>query len=183
MGIARKGKEMSKKTFKTLLKKFQVFNYKDSYIFGQYDTENGVFITRASSSPNSKELLAEALPTLVEQGIDFVSFVPKDVADKYQRSGYSVSKHGFDYNFKGEDMVKYLTISNPNISIKIFGKPLNKLSAKEIEDYNNNQKLKYTPVEIKGELIEKAGKDLSKILETYLNQFGIIVKDINEIKK
>lgn len=182
MGIARKNKEISKESFENLLKSYQVFNYKDTYIFGNYDNQSGVFITRLNSSPSSKELLAEALPTLVKQGIDFASFVPKDVATKYERSGYFISTKGFDYNFKGEDMVKYLAVSNPNISLKIFGKSLDKLSKKEIQDYNKNVELKYTPVEIKGDLIEKAGKDVSKIFELYLNQFGIKVKDIDEIK-
>jgi hypothetical protein len=179
---ARKDKEISKESFKTLLKSYQVFNYKDTYIFGNYDTESGVFITRVNSSPSSRELLAEALPILVKQGIDFASFVPKDVADKYRRSGYSVSTQGFDYNFKGEDMVKYLAVSNPNVSLKIFNKSLNELLNTDIENYNNSIGLKYNPVEIKGDLIEKAGKDASKIFETYLTQFGIKVKDINEIK-
>jgi hypothetical protein len=178
----RKDKEISKERFKSLLKSYQVFNYKDTYIFGNYDNESGVFITRVNSSPSSRELLAEALPILVKQGIDFASFVPEDVADKYRRSGYSVSTQGFDYNFKGEDMVKYLAVSNPNVSLKIFNKSLNELSNTDIENYNNSIELKYNPVEIKGDLIEKAGKDASKVFETYLTQFGIKVKDINEIK-
>jgi hypothetical protein len=135
-----------------------------------------------NSSPSSKELLAEALPMLVKQGIDFASFVPQDVANKYKRSGYSVSIQGFDYNFKGENMVKYLAVSNPNVSLKVFGKNLNEISTKEIKDYDKSINLKYEPVEIKGDLIEKAGRDAAKIFETYLNQFGIQVKDINEIK-
>ena len=182
MGRARKGKEISKDVFKNLLSSYQVFNYKDTYIFGQYDADNAVFITRLNSSPSSKELLAEALPTLVKQGIDFASFVPIDVANKYKRSGYSLSTQSFDYNFKGEDMLKYLAVSNPNVSIKVFGKALKDLSAKDINEYNNSQKLRYTPVEIKGELIEKAGKDASAVLQTYLSGFGITVKDINEMK-
>lgn len=182
IGKARKDKEISKDAFKKLLRKYQVFNYKDTYIFGQYDMDNGLFVTRINSSPTSKELLAEALPTLVKQGIDFASFVPKDVAQKYKRSGYSLSKEGFAYNFKGEDMVKYLAVSNPNISLKVFGKTLEEISAKEIKDFSKDQTLSYKPVEIKGELIEKAGNDLSKILETYLNQFGIVVKDVSTIK-
>jgi hypothetical protein len=178
----RKDKEISKESFKSLLKSYQVFNYKGTYIFGNYDTESGVFITRVNSSPSSRELLAETLPILVKQGIDFASFVPEDVADKYRRSGYTVSTQGFDYNFKGEDMVKYLAVSNPNVSLKIFNKSLNELSNTDIENYNNSIGLKYNPVEIKGDLIEKAGKDASKVFETYLTQFGIKVKDINEIK-
>lgn len=183
MNRAREGKEMSRETFKSILDKVQVFNYKDTYIFGNYDLETATFITRFSSSPTSKELLAEVLPALVKQGIDFISFVPKDVADKYKRSGYTVSEEGFDYNFKGEQMIKYATMSNPNISLKIFDKPASEISSQHIEGFSEGTALRYKAVEIKGELIEKAGKDLSNILETYLNQFGIVVKDIEEIKE
>jgi len=183
MNKTRVNKEITKEVFKNLLKQYQVFNYKNTYIFGHYDSQNGVFITRINSSPSSKELLAEALPKLVSQGIHFASFVPKDVADKYQRSGYSVSTHGFDYNFKGENMIKYLAVSDPNIALKLFSKNVDEVSSNEIEDFNKKQQLKYIPVEIKGDLIETAGKESSKIFETYLNQFGIIVKDIDIIKK
>ena len=183
MNKVRANKEISKEVFKNLLKQYQVFNYKNTYIFGHYDIQNGVFVTRINSSPSSKELLAEALPKLVSQNIHFVSFVPKDVADKYQRSGYSISKHGFKYNFKGENMIKYLAVSNPDIVSKIFNKNIDEVSSVEIENFNKQQQLKYIPVEIKGDLIEAAGKESSKIFETYLNQFGIIVKDIDIIKE
>jgi hypothetical protein len=182
ISITRPGKEIPKEIFKNLISQYQVFNYKNTYIFGTYDPEKAVFVTRVNSSPSSKELLAEALPALVEQGIDFISFVPEDVAKKYERSGYTISKNAFDYNFKGEDMLKYAAISNPNISNKIFNKDLNEITGKEFENYNNSLFLGYIPVEVNGELIKKAGLDISNILETYLNQFGIAVKDINLIK-
>ncbi len=182
MGSARKGKEIPYSVFKSLISNYQVIKKGDTYIFGQYDAKNAVFISRLNSSPSSKELLATTLPALKKQGIDVISFVPIDVANKYQRSGYTISDKGFDYNFKGEDMVKYLATTNPNKVKQIFGKDISQITSEEIENYNKQQDVKYTPVEIKGELIEQAGKDLSKILETYLNQFGIVVKDINQIK-
>jgi len=183
MGIAREGKEIPYKSFKILLNTYQVIKDGDTYIFGQYNTENAVFLSRVNSSPNSKTLLSETLPKLVKQGIDVISLVPKDVATKYKRSGYSISKEGYVYNFKGEDMTKYLTTTNPNKIKAIFNKDISEITGKEIEKYNKNQTLAYTPVEIQGSLVEKAGKDLNKILETYLSQFGIVVKDIESIKK
>jgi hypothetical protein len=182
ISIARPGKEIPKEVFKNLITQYQVFNYKNTYIFGTYDPEKAVFVTRVNSSPSSKELLAEALPNLVNQGIDFISFVPEDVAKKYERSGYTISNNAFNYNFKGEDMLKYAAVSKPIISDKIFEKPLNEVTSKEFEEYNNSLFLGYIPVEVDGALIQKASTDLSNILEIYLNQFGIAVKDINEIK-
>ena len=183
MDRAREGKALPFESFKSLLTAYQVYNYKDTYIFGQWDRENAAFITRVNSSPTSKELLAEALPNLVSKGLDFISFVPKDVADKFERSGYSVSKIGYDTNFKGEDMQKYIAVSNPEIINKIFNKDLSELTAEEIKEYNESFKIRYNPLEVNADLIEKAGNDASKILETYLSSFGILVKDITEMKK
>lgn len=182
MDRVRKGKAMPLTVFKSLLKVYQVYNYKDTYIFGNWDRKNGVFITRMSSSPTSKELLAEAIPNLVEKGLNFISFVPKDIADKYARSGYTVSKNAFDYDFKGENMEKYAAVSNPQISYMLFGKKLEDVTAEEIKTYDKNVELKYTPLEVDANLINKAGNDASVILETYLSQFGITVKDISEMK-
>ncbi len=182
MGRAREGKQLPFATFLTLMKTYQVYNYKDTYIFGQWDPKNAVFITRVNSSPSSKELLAEAIPNLVSKGLDFISFVPKDVADKYARSGYTLSSTGFDYNFKGEDMVKYAAISNQEVAYKLFNKRIEDVSQEELEDYNDSVPLKYTPLQVDASLINKAGKDASAILETYLKGFGITVKDISEMK-
>ncbi len=178
----RKGKAIEFNIFKDLLSKYQVYNYKNTYIFGQYDVNTATFITRLNSSPTSKELLAEAIPNIVEKGVDFISFVPKDYADKLVRSGYTSSVSSFKYDFKGELMDKFAVASNPNVFVKIFKKPENEVSSAEIESFNESQDLRYTPVEVKPELIQKAGTEVSKIFETYLNQFGIVVKDINEIK-
>jgi LysM repeat protein len=182
MDRARKGKAVSITAFTKLLNAYQVYNYKDTYIFGNWDSKNGVFITRMSSSPTSKELLAEAIPNLVGKGLNFISFVPKDVADKYARSGYIVSKSAFEYDFKGESMAKYAAIANPEVSYLLFGKKLEEVSSEEIKNYDKSVELKYTPLEVDASLIKEAGKDTSKILETYLSQFGITIKDIDEIK-
>jgi hypothetical protein len=182
MNLRREGKQISYKTFKSLLDSYQVYKYKDTYIFGQYDNKNAVFITRMNSSPTSKELLAEAIPNLVSKGLDFMSFVPKDYAEKLVRSGYTSSTDSYSYNFKGEKMQKFAVASNPLIFQKVFNKKFDEVTAEEIEDYADSVELKYKPVEINADLIQQAGNDLSKVLETYLGQFGIRVDDINVIK-
>jgi LysM repeat protein len=183
MDKAREGKALPFETFKSLSTVYQVYNYKDTYIFGNWDPKNAVFITRVNSSPTSKELLAEAIPNLVSKGLDFASFVPKDVADKFARSGYTVSNAAFDYNFKGEDMQKYMAVSNPDVIYKIFNKNISELTPEEIKEYDDTIGLKYVPLSVNASLINKAGKDASKILETYLSGFGITVKDISEMKQ
>lgn len=182
MGRKRAGAEMDFEKFKYTISKLQVYKYKDTYIFGNYDTKNAVFITRLNSSPTSKQLLAEALPNLVDKGLDFISFVPKDVADKYQRSGYTVSASTFATEFRDEKMDKYAAASNPRIFTKVFGKSAQTVTAEEIEKVNDSTSIEYVPVQINADLIKKAGKELSNVLEVYLSQFGIVVKDIKEIK-
>ena len=183
MDKVRKNKSISYDTFLSLTNTLQVFNYGDTYIFGNWDRNNAVFITRFNSSPTSKELLAEAIPAIVAEGIDVISFVPLDYADKLKRSGYIVSKNGYNYDFKGEDMVKYAVASNPDIFQKVFKNSPEKVSSEEIKTYNNSLKLRYSAVDVRSDLINKAGKDASKIFETYLNQFAIKVKDISEIQE
>jgi len=182
MGTQRKGVELDFEKFKFVISKLQVYKYKDTYIFGNYDTKNAVFITRINSSPTSKQLLAEALPNLVDKGLDFISFVPEDVAKKYQRSGYTVSTSSFATEFRDEKMDKYAAASNPRIFTKVFGKSAETVTGEEIEKINDNTSIEYVPVQINADLIKLAGKELSNVLEVYLSQFGIVVKDINEIK-
>jgi hypothetical protein len=109
-----------------------VIKYKDTYIFGTYEPRMNVFVSNMNSSPTSKELLAEAIPYISKQ-FDVIGFAPKDVTDKYKRSGYEVSNNSFNYNFKGEEMDKYMYASNPGISMRLFGKPLEEVSSEEIK--------------------------------------------------
>lgn len=183
MGRAREGSEMPYETFRSILENYQVYKHKDTYIFGQWDVKNAVFLERVFSSPSSKQLLAEAIPNLTKNGIDSIAFVPEDMAKKYARSGYEISKEGFDYNFKGEQMVKYLATSNPRVARKIFKKDLADVTSKEAAKYNKEVPFRYQAVQVNEELIQKAGRETAKILETYLNQFGIVVKDIDAIKE
>jgi hypothetical protein len=182
MNRVRADKQVSYDVFRLLLNTYQVVKYKDTYIFGSYHRNTATFISRMNSSPSSKELLAEAIPNIVKQGIDVMSFIPKDYADKLTRSGYTVSKKGFRHNFKGEDMIKYAATSNPQVFEKIFKKPFDQISGEELEAFNEDVPLVYIATEIDSKYIQKAGKDVTKILETYLSQFGILSKDISEIK-
>ena len=193
---------MTKEKFLNFIKRLSVYKFKDTYMFGNYDYDNAVFVNRVTSSPSSKQFLAEAIPAIVDSGLDFIHFVPKDVRDKYKRSGYTVSTRGFRHNLRGEEMTKYLATSNPNIVSRIFGKQeegilnskgdIGVLTGAELKEYNDSTfdivqsvpkgEVINTPVNIDGASIKKAGKDTSKVLETYLKSFGIKVKDINEIK-
>lgn len=132
----RPGKELPFNKFKAFVSNANVYNYKDTFIFGHYDTINNVFITTISSSPSSKELLAEAIPNIAKN-FDVIGFAPKDVVGKYKRSGYVVSDAFFNYNFRGEEMNKFLYASNPNITKRIYGKNIEDLSQKEILDLDN----------------------------------------------
>lgn len=182
MNRQREGKSVSFDVFKDLLSKYQVLKHKNTYIFGQYDTKSATFITRMNSSPTSKILLADSIVAINNSGLDVISFVPKDYADKLKRSGYSISNQGFEYNFKGEQMIKYAAVSNERIFNKIFNKTKDTVTNEELEQFNHNIDLKYQAVEISVNDIIKAGKDLASVLETYLNKFGIKVEQIQNIK-
>ena len=127
----RKGKEMSLNAFKGFALNSNVYNYKDTFIFGYYDTTANVFITTASSSPTSKELLAEALPNIVKN-FDVIGFAPKDVVDKYKRSGFVTSNVSYKYNFKGEIMDKFLYASNADIIKRILNKDISNVTEEDL---------------------------------------------------
>jgi hypothetical protein len=175
-------KQVSYDAFRLMLNAYQVIKYKDTYIFGNYNRNNGTFVARLNSSPSSKELLSEAVPNIAKQGIDVISFVSKETANKLARSGYTISKEGFRNNLKGEDVLKYAAASNPQVFEKVFDKPADEILPEEIQAFDESVTQAYIPTEIDSKYIQKAGKDVTKILETYLSQFGILSKDISEIK-
>ena len=183
MNRQREGKSVSLEKFKNLLKSYQVFNYKDTYIFGTYDQKTATFVTRMNSSPSARQLLVEAIPALGNYGVDVISLVPKDYADKLERSGYTVTKQGYRYNFKGEEMRKYAAVSNPSVLAKLFNKDVNTVTSRDIEKFSDGLTLGYTAVEIDAKSVKDAGNNLTATLETYLNNFGIAVKDISEMEK
>ena len=135
-GLMENSKDGSKKAitfeaFKGFASNSNVYNYKDTYIFGQYDPNNNVFITTLSSSPNSKELLAEAIPNISEQ-FDVIGYATADVVAKYKRSGFSVSTSSFSTEFRGEMVEKFMYASNPKVVQRLIGKPIEQASEKEI---------------------------------------------------
>jgi hypothetical protein len=140
---------MSYEVFTSLLDSYQVFNYKDTYIFGQYNFDDNVFITRVNSSPTAKELLAEALP-IISKNFDVISFVPEDLRDKYVRSGYISSEESYPYDFKGEKMFKFAVVSNSNVAKRVFGTDIKNVTADSIEEYNDKQSLKSNYTFVKG---------------------------------
>jgi hypothetical protein len=113
-----------------------------------------VFITRINSSPTSKQLLAEALPNLVDKGLDFISFVPEDVAKKYERSGYTLSTQTFATEFRGKDMDKHAAASNKSVFFKVFGVGPESVTGKQIEEYNDSTSIDYVATEINADLIK-----------------------------
>jgi len=183
MDRKRKGKSMPFESFKELMEKYQVYKHKDTYIFGQYDFKNAVFNARVNSSPSSKQLLTEAIPNLAKQGVDFITFVPPGYAAMLKRGGYAVSENSFGYDFKGEQMQKFAVASSPKVFGKIFKKSNEDVRSVELEEYNNEGFLEEKSVEIREDLIKRAGNDTAQILKTYLSQFGITVKDISLISE
>lgn len=183
MNIRREGKELPKDKFIDLLKNLQVLKHNNTYLFGNYDSNTATFIVRFNSSPTSKELLKDTVTAISESGLDVINFVPEEYAKKLERSGYTISKKGFDYNFKGEQMVKYAAASNPGVFNKIFGKDNTQITGKEIEEYNNSTQMKFVSVDISANDIKQINKDINSILENYLSKFGIKVEDINNLQE
>lgn len=181
MDRKREGKGVPFDSFKKLMESYQVYKHKDTYIFGQYDVQNAVFNARMNSSPSTKQLFTEAIPNLVSQGVDFIAFLPPAYTNILKRGGYTVSEKSFGYDFKGEKMQKFAVASTPIVFQKIFKKSNEEVSSAELDEYNNSIDLAESPVEIREELIKKAGNDTAEILKTYLSQFGITVKDISII--
>jgi hypothetical protein len=181
MDRKREGKSVPFDSFKKLMKSYQVYKHKDTYIFGQYDVKNAVFNARMNSSPSTKQLFTEAIPNLVTKGVDFIAFLPPSYANMLKRGGYTVSEKSFGYDFKGEKMQKFAVASTPIVFQKIFKKSNGEVSSAELDEYNNSINLEESPVEISESLIKKAGNDTAEILKTYLGQFGITVKDISII--
>ena len=135
------------------VKNSNVIKYKDTYIFGTYEPRLNVFVSNMNSSPTSKQFLAEAIPYISKQ-FDVIGFAPKDVTDKYQRSGYQISNASFRYNFKGENMQKYMYASNPGISMRLFGKPLEEVTADEIKKLNKRELALYAYNRMRNEILK-----------------------------
>ena len=139
MNKVRKNKEMSYESFKFVVNTMQVIKKGNSYIFGVYDSINNIFLTSVNSSPTSKELLSKMIVDLSKSNeINIVSLVPLDYANKLKRSGYLVSNKGFEYNFRGEDMIKYVATNNPSHLKKVFGLELNQISPQVFKNWSKD---------------------------------------------
>jgi len=134
----RKDSALAYKKFVGYVTNSNVIKYKDTYIFGVYEPKMNVFVSNMSSSPTSKQLLAEAIP-YISKNFDVIGFAPMDVASKYKRSGYEVSTNSFRYNFKGERMMKHMYASNPSIAMRLFGKPLEEVTSEEIKKISEKE--------------------------------------------
>ena len=169
---ARKNSVTSFKSFVGYITNSNVIKYKDTYIFGTFDPKKNVFISNINSSPTSKELLAEAIPYISKQ-FDVIGFAPIDVVTKYKRSGYSVSTAFFDYTFKGEKMQKYMYASNPGISMRLFGKPIEEVSVDEIKSLNNRELALYAYKKVKDEIIKNEENSDKEVLRESLIQLRV----------
>ena len=134
MGRKRDGKELDRKSFQKVFENLQVFNYKDTYVFGEWDIANNIFKGRLISSPNIRELYG-GLDKLLSK-IDFTASVPEDMGKMLEKKGlYKLNVDKF-YNFKGEDMIKNMYFTNESLVQKIFKKDPDEITKTDVERYD-----------------------------------------------
>jgi len=134
MDRKREGKAINYEMFEKMFNNLQVFNYKDTYIFGEWDVQNNIFKGRLMSSPGIKELYG-ALDELLNS-VNFVASVPSDIGSMLERKGMYKLDVGKEYNFKGEEMVKNLYFSNKELVEKIFKTSPEKVTAEQVKKYD-----------------------------------------------
>jgi hypothetical protein len=134
MDRKREGKAINYEMFEKMFNNLQVFNYKDTYIFGEWDVQNNIFKGRLMSSPGIKELYG-ALDILLNS-VNFVASVPSDMGSMLERKGMYKLDVGKEYNFRGEEMVKNLYFSNKELVEKIFKTSPEKVTAKQVKKYD-----------------------------------------------
>ncbi|MCS7316940.1 MAG: AAA family ATPase, partial [Candidatus Dojkabacteria bacterium] len=147
-------KTISFDTFLSLLDTFQVFKFNDTYIFGQYNEEKQVFISKIISPKNKTELLKEAIP-LLNKDFNTIILLPKSIKT-------SNSSDPFKYELSEEKSEKIAVFSTQDVSKKVFGKTIKQLTAEELQTLTEDITLKNT------QTIEKLTKNLellSKISE------------------
>jgi hypothetical protein len=163
---------LSYKNFVSYVSNVNVIKYKDTYIFGVYEPKLNVFITKVSSSPTSKQLLAEAIPYISKQ-FDVVGFAPKDVVEKYQKSGYQVSKASYRTTFRNRPMIKYMYASNPGVSMRLFGKPLEDVTKEEIKNVDQTRLAIHAYMQLKNEILSKQDNADMAILKDALDDLRV----------
>ena len=168
MDRKREGKAVDISKFDLVFNNLQVFNYKDTYIFGEWDVENNIFRGRLMSSPGIKELYG-ALDELFKT-VDFVASVPEDIGKMLEKKGLYKLEVGKNYNFRGEEMIKNLYLSDEKLIRKIFKKATNAVTEEDVKKYDTfyNQYStqakfidNYIPYSIKKEQQQNIKKDVS----------------------
>jgi hypothetical protein len=121
MDRKREGKGVDYKTFTNrVVKNLQVFNYNDTYIFGEWDSNNNVFKARFISAPGIRQLYLGI--DLLSSNVDVVASTPEDIGNMLLKKGFVKLNVDKFYDFKGEDMVKNLYFSRPELIEKVFKK-------------------------------------------------------------
>lgn len=134
MGRKREGKEVTYKKFEFMFDNLQVFKYKNSYIFGEWDSKNNVFRGRLISSPSLRELLTGL--DILTANVDFMASVPEDIGSMLDRKGMVKIAAGKDYNFRGEEMVKNLYFSSEDVIRKVFNTDPRLVSEEAVKKYD-----------------------------------------------
>ena len=134
MDRKREGKAIDNEKFNFMFNHLQVFNYKDTYIFGEWDIDNNVFKGRLMSSPNIRELF-NALDVL-KNNINFAASVPSDIGNMLEKKGFYKLNVDKNYNFRGEDMIKNLYFSSEDLVKNIFKTDPEKVTLDQVLKYD-----------------------------------------------
>jgi len=174
MDRKREGKAIDNEKFNFMFNHLQVFNYKDTYIFGEWDIDNNVFKGRLMSSPNIRELF-NALDVL-KNNINFAASVPSDIGNMLEKKGFYKLNVDKNYNFRGEDMIKNLYFSSEDLVRNVFKTDPEKVTLDQVLKYDTFFNYKGLLYKLK---IAYEALDFPKVLDL-LKQIGIY--DYNAFK-
>jgi len=163
MDRKREGKAVDFDKFNSVFDNLQVFKYKQTYIFGEWDSKNNIFKGRLMSSPGIKELYT-ALDVLIGN-VDFVASVPSDIGKMLEKKGLYKLDVGKEYNFRGEEMIKNLYFSNKELAEKVFNKSTEKITYEEVKEYDSFFKYWSLIGQLRKEHAEKNYKAVFSILK------------------
>lgn len=134
MGRKREGKEITYKKFEFMFDNLQVFKYKNSFIFGEWDSKNQIFRGRLISSPSLRELMTGL--DVLTANVDFMASVPADIGSMLDRKGMIKIKAGKEYNFRGEEMIKNLYFSSEEAIRKVFNTDPRLVTTDQVKKYD-----------------------------------------------
>ena len=134
MDRKREGKAIDRKKFDLVWRSLPVFKSKDTYMFGEWDSENNLFKVRLMSSPNIRELYQE-MDNLIDN-VSVMASVPGDIGKMLAKKGMYKLDVDKPYNFRGEDMVKNLYFSSQALAEKVFNKPVSEVSFDDVVKYD-----------------------------------------------